>query len=1047
MIEQADRGLKFKELEEKIQSWWEENHIYEKCKNHRREGQKYYFLDGPPYASGAIHLGTAWNKILKDAVVRYHSMKGLNVRRQAGWDCHGLPIELKVEEKLGIKMKKEIEEFGERNFIKECEKWAREHVEIMTKQFARLGVWMDWDKPYMTLNNEYIEAAWWTIKKAQEKGLLTNDLGVVTWCPRCETALANVEIEFQERVDPSIYVKFPIVGKENEYLLIWTTTPWTLVGNLAIMVHPEFEYVKVRTKKGDLILANAMVDVLEKDLNLDYELIDVIEGKDLEGLRYKNPLEDVIDISPSENAYSVILADFVSLEDGTGCVHSAPGHGPEDYEACIPYNIKPICPVDERGRFTKEAGKFAGLTVKKDDKAILKELEDVGALLLSTHISHRYGHCWRCKSPIIYRATKQWFIKVTALIDRMLEETENVEWIPEWAGSSRFKDWIENIKDWTISRQRYWGIPLPIWICKECGNIEVIGSRKELEEKGFKIDDMHKPFVDEIVLKCGCGGDAYRVPDVLDVWFDSGVAAWASLGYPGEEEEFKKWYPVDFITEGHDQTRGWFYSQLGCGLIAFDKVPYKRVLQHGFTLDEKGNKMSKSLGNVVRPEEVIEKFGVEVLRFYVLWATKPWDDLRFNWTEVEVIDRMFNIFWNAYVFATTYMALDNFDPTSLKQDIAKHYKPEDRWIMSRLNTVVKEVTEAFESLQIYSMPRVMHDFILEDLSRWYIPLIRSRTWMENDDLEKLTAYQVLYEIFTTLATIMAPISPHLSEEMHRNLTSSFGGEESVHMEDWIIPDEEMIDGQLEKDMQVARRVIEAVTSAREKRGLKRRWPVLNITFHPTDEASKVAAENLKELIEKQANTHELSIMNPEENFEGLETKVEPEIKTVGPEFKGDAETVMDAIRSADVKELEEKILNGYELKVKGKKLLIFPKHVKFIETVSDRYISSGFDLGTVYVDTEKTKEILAEGYAREVVRRIQDMRKEMNLNIETHIDVAVAVSDAEIIDVLNSKIDYISHETRSKSLKISDDAVQEGFKKDWNIEREKFSISISKINR
>ncbi|MFQ5976442.1 MAG: isoleucine--tRNA ligase, partial [Candidatus Hydrothermarchaeales archaeon] len=497
MIEQAERGIKFKELEEKIQKWWEENHIYDKCKSHRKESQKYYFLDGPPYASGSIHLGTAWNKIIKDAVVRYLSMKGLNVRRQAGWDCHGLPIELKVEEKLGIKNKHEIEELGEGKFIEECEKWAHEHIEIMTKQFSRLGVWMDWDRPYKTLNNEYIEAAWWTIKKAKEKGLLTNDLGVVTWCPRCETALANVEIEFQERVDPSIYVKFPVVGKENEYLLIWTTTPWTLIGNLAIMVHPDFEYAKVRTKEGDLILANALVDILEDELDLDYEIIDVMNGKDLKGLRYKNPLEDVIEISPSENAYSVILADFVSLEEGTGCVHSAPGHGPEDFEACKPYNIEPISPVDARGAFTKEAGKFAGLIVKKDDKTILKELEERGVLLLSTQISHRYGHCWRCKSPIIYRATKQWFIKVSTLIDRMLEETEKVEWVPEWAGSSRFKDWIENIKDWTISRQRYWGIPLPLWVCKECGNIEAIGSRKELEEKGFKIDDMHKPFVDK----------------------------------------------------------------------------------------------------------------------------------------------------------------------------------------------------------------------------------------------------------------------------------------------------------------------------------------------------------------------------------------------------------------------------------------------------------------------------------------------------------------------------------------------------------------------
>ncbi|MFQ5975984.1 MAG: class I tRNA ligase family protein, partial [Candidatus Hydrothermarchaeales archaeon] len=552
--------------------------------------------------------------------------------------------------------------------------------------------------------------------------------------------------------------------------------------------------------------------------------------------------------------------------------------------------------------------------------------------------------------------------------------------------------------------------------------------------------------VDKIVLKCECGGDEVRVPDVLDVWFDSGVAAWASLGYPGEEEEFKDWYPVDFITEGHDQTRGWFYSQLGCGLIAFDQIPYKRVLQHGFTLDEKGNKMSKSLGNVVQPEEVIEKYGVEVLRFYVLWANKPWDDLRFNWTEVEVIDRMFNIFWNAYVFATTYMALDRFDPKSVRLDIAKYYKPEDGWIMSRLNTMVKEVTEAFESLHLYSAPRIIHDFILEDLSRWYIPLIRSRTWVENDDLEKLTVYNVLYGVFTTLATILAPISPYLSEEMHRNLTASFGGEESVHMKNWITSDEEMIDEQLEMDMQTARKIIETTTSAREKKSLKRRWPVLSITFHPKDDASKAAAENLKALIEKQGNTHELTIMLPTEKFEGLEITAEPELKTVGPEFKGDAGAIMDAIKSADADELKEKITNGYELNINGRKLTIYPKHVRFIERVSDRYISSEFESGTVYVDTEKTKDILAEGYAREVVRRVQEMRKEMDLNVEAVIDVAVKIKDAEVIELLNSRIDYISNETRAKSLKISDDVKQKGFKKEWLIEGKKFTISISKIS-
>lgn len=1044
MIRPAERSIRFKELEEKIQKWWEENGIYEKCKEHSRGGKRYYFLDGPPYASGAIHLGTAWNKILKDVVVRYLTMKGLNVRKQAGWDCHGLPIELKVEEKLGIKRKQEIEDLGVDKFIEECDRWAHEHIEVMTKQFARLGVWMDWDAPYLTLKNEYIEAAWWTIKKAHEKGLLTRDLRVVTWCPRCETALAEAEIEYKDRVDPSIYVKFPVVDKD-EYILIWTTTPWTLIGNLAIMVHPEFEYVKAKTKEGVLILAKALVDVLDKELGLEYEILDVMAGKELEGMKYENPLKGVIDLPPTKNAYSVILADFVSLEEGTGCVHSAPGHGPEDFEACEPYGIAPICPVDERGVFTEEAGRFSGLTVKKDDKAILKELEDRRVLLRFAEISHRYGHCWRCKTPIIYRATEQWFIKVSGLKKKMLEEVERVDWVPKWAGSARFRDWIENVRDWTISRQRYWGIPLPIWVCERCGSMEVIGSRNELVERGFEVEDMHKPSVDKIVLKCKCGGEERRVPDVLDVWFDSGVAAWASLGYPERDDEFKEWYPTDFITEGHDQTRGWFYSQLGCGLMAFDEVPYRRVLMHGFTLDEKGNKMSKSLGNVVQPEEVIEKFGAEILRFYVLWANKPWDDLRFNWNEVGVINRMFNIFWNVYVFATTYMSLDRFEPGGVDPGIVEHYKPEDRWIISRLNSLVKEVTGTFDSLHLYRAPRAIHDFILEDLSRWYIPLIRPRTWLENDALEKVTSYHVLYRVLTALATILAPISPHVSEEMYQNLSANFVGEESVHMRRWIATDEDLIDLQLEREMEIVRRLIDAVTSAREKRGIKRRWPVSGIIFHPKDDTSKRAAENLEETIKKQANTHRISILHPSESFREVTIRVEPEMSTIGPEFKKDAGAIIELIRALDGRELEKKISDGYAIDVEGKKVTLYPRHLKFAEEVPERYSIAEFDFGRVYVDSERTDQILSEGYAREIVRRIQEMRKELNLNVEAFIEALVEVKDSDVVKLLNTQLDYISRETRAKTLEISEKVKHRGYEREWEIEGERFVISVREL--
>ncbi len=975
MVKQAPRKLDLKALEENIQDGWDKERIYEKNKEQLQGKPKYYFLDGPPYASGSIHLGTAWNKILKDSITRFLAAKGFNVRRQAGWDCHGLPIEVKVEGKLGIKNKKEIEELGIEEFVRECRDWAEEHIAVMTSQFKRLGVWMDWDNPYTTMVNEYIEAAWWTIKRANEKNLLTKDLRVVTWCPRCETALAEAEIEYKDREDPSIYVKFPVVDKEGEYILIWTTTPWTLVSNLAVMVHPEYEYVRARTKEGVFLLAKELAPLLKEKFGLEYEVLSTHRGSELEGMRYTNPLMALT--NPPEKAYFVVLTpDYVTLEEGTGCVHCAPGHGPEDFEVGAQYGIPPICPVDDRGAFTEEAGRYKGKVVKRDDELVIQDLKEKGVLPSSETIVHRYGHCWRCKSPIIYRATEQWFIQVSKLKDRMLEEIDKVEWVPEWAGSARFKDWVMNARDWTISRQRYWGIPLPLWICEGCASMEVISSKKELEERaGCEVQDLHRPFVDRVQLSCECGGEKVRVPEVLDVWFDSGVATWASLGYPSKEAGFKEWYPCDFITEGHDQTRGWFYSMLGCGLLAFDEVPYKRVLMHGFTVDERGEKMSKSLGNVVDPEEVIDKYGVEVLRFYLLWANKPWEDLRFNWDEVRVVHKMFNVLWNVYVFATTYMSIDDFSPSKLG---GEKYRVEDRWILSRINTLIKEVTGAFEETHIHRATRAVKDFILEDLSRWYVPLIRPRIWIEKDDPEKLAAYAALHEVLAKLSMLIAPIAPYVSEEIYGNLD---GAEESVHLGAWPDGDEQAMDAKLEEDMAVARRFSEAVASARGKRGIKRRWPLARIVYRPRDEDAKKSIEVFHELVKMQANALEVDLLTPE-----------------------------------------------------GEK-----------EALPEDYISEEFEYGEVFLDLVETKEVLSLGYAREVVRRIQEMRKELNLEVEAYIGTSIEVADPGIVEVLEGQRDYISRETRSKPLKVSPKGKREGYTKEWAIRGNTFIISLGEI--
>ncbi len=1036
MVKRVQRELDLRSLEERIQGFWTKFKVYEESKARLAKKPKYYFLDGPPYASGAIHLGTAWNKILKDAIVRYLTAKGLNVRRQAGWDCHGLPIEVKVEEKLGIKNKKEIEALGIGRFVEECKGWAEEHIGIMTSQFQRLGVWLDWDAPYTTMRDEYIEAAWWTIKRAHEKGLLAKDMRVVTWCPRCETALAEAEIEYEDREDPSIYVKFPVIDRENEFLLIWTTTPWTLIANLAVMVHPDFQYVRAKTNEGILILAGDLAPFLKDRFGLEYEILSTHSGSELEGMRYTNPLA-ALQGAPDKSYFVVLTPEYVSLEEGTGCVHCAPGHGPEDFEVGARYGIPPVCPVDERGAFTEQAGRYAGKIVKRDDDLIIEDLKKRGALLGSGTLVHRYGHCWRCATPIIYRATEQWFILITKLKEKMIAEIGKVDWVPEWAGSARFMDWVTNARDWTISRQRYWGIPLPIWICPKCGRKEVIGSKAELErQSGMKVKELHRPYTDEARIPCECGGKKNRVPDVLDVWFDSGVASWASIGYPRAEAELKKWYPVDFITEGHDQTRGWFYSMLGCGLLAFDEVPYRRVLMHGFTLDEKGEKMSKSLGNVVQPEEVVDKYGADVLRFYVLWSNKPWEDLRFNWGEVDVIYKMFNVLWNVYVFATTYMSIDGFTP---EKGAKAKYRIEDEWILSRLNSLAAEVTEAFESFQIHRATRAIKDFVLEDLSRWYVVLVRPRTWVEKDDPEKLGAYGALYEVLLGLSKIMAPIAPHLCEEMYSNLD---GAQRSVHLVAWPKPSKKAIDEKLEREMAVARKISDAVAAARGKANVKRRWPLARVVYSPADKDSLAAARHLEELIKAQANALRLELLKPGEEFGEL--RYGPNMGTVGPDFKEKVGAVSEYIRSLDAASAK-KLHRGLSAEIGGEKLKILEKHVVAEKALPQNFASEAFEHGVVYLDLGRTPEVLALGYAREVIRRIQEMRKEMDLDIEAYVESRVGIGAREIVELLEAQRTYISSETRSKSLMISGEIDGRGHVKEWLIEGNKFIISVAEI--
>lgn len=1086
-IKEADKSYNHKLLEKEVQDFWEENDTFSKVNKLRANGPQYSFLDGPPYCSGKIHLGTAWNKVIKDSYLRYKSMNGFSLRRQAGWDMHGLPIEHKVEQLLGIKSKQEIENgIGIASFIDKCKEFAITNKIAMEHEFDDLGVWMNWENPYMTLDPKYMESAWWTLKRANEKNLLVNDKRVISWCPHCETALAAAEIDYVDGEDPSIFVKFPLTEKLtdtnlSEYFLVWTTTPWTLPANLAIAINPDFEYSFVEIDDEVLIVASNLVESVfgsskivhkTKDPNDEdkiieeyeevYKIIKVVKGETLLGTKYIHPLSSEVPVQDEfdkiDNVHTLLPGDHVELDEGTGLVHTAPGHGPEDFELGKEFNLPVFSPIDEGGIYTADAGKYASQFCKDVNPEIIEDLKNKGLMYLDKTIDHRYGVCWRCKTPIIYLATKQWFLKVTDIKDQMLDQLDKVEWVPEWAGQGRFKDWVSNAKDWTISRQRYWGIPIPIWECPECGELKVVGSLEELKKEALNeitVDDehlIHRPYVDDIQMKCdNCGATVKRIPDVLDVWIDSGVAGWASLYYPQENDKFQQWFPYDFITEGHDQTRGWFYSQLGTGVIALDKVPYKKVLMHGFVLDEDGKKMSKSLGNVVSPEEVIEKYGADVLRFYLLWASKPWDDLKFVWDELNNVNKMFNILWNVYVFSTTYMSLDGFNPMEIEDYTLRM---EDKWIISRANSLVKDVGEDLDNLFFHKATRKINNFILEDLSRWYVRLIRGRTWVESNDPDKLGAYYSLHTALVKLINVIAPIAPHISEKIYKNLVLGVdsNANESIHMNDWTY-DEEAIDEDLESKMDVVREVIEATARARDIARYKLRWPVSDITIVSEDENVLIAIDELKDIIKDQSNTKEVITAT---EFENISFISKPNLKTLGPKLKGDMGIVKKFLDEADgnhVKaELEE---NGsYTIEKDGKTFKLSPSDILFDTELPDDFVSSEFEGGNVFVNTNITQEIMEEAMARELIRRIQDMRKDLDLDVEANIDVMVE-SSSKFKELIMPQVNFITNEVRARTLVVSDirehdcDLVKDYDSnhhiKDWDIEGENISIHIVKV--
>ncbi|MFX1303238.1 MAG: isoleucine--tRNA ligase [Promethearchaeota archaeon] len=904
-MEVLDKKLNLIELEEKVLEFWKDQDIYSLIRK-KEEGKKVWrFIDGPPYTTGSIHIGTAWNKVLKDYLIKYKRMRGFKVTDTPGYDTHGLPIEVQMEKELGITNKQEIQEYGIDKFIKNCKEFAQKNLKIMNEQFKRLGCYFwDWDNPYITFKNSYLEGIWWTLKKAWKNDLLYQFYRPLNCCPRCATALAKHEHEYKNIKDTSLFLKIKAVDMENTYFIIWTTTPWTLVANEAIMANPFAEYSKVYIEQIDeyWILSKASIThLISGELGYKYKIVKDYTGEELEGMKYIHPLSEEIPFQKelakqSDTVHSIILSDeYVSASEGVGLVHSAPGHGPEDFEVGVANNIPVFTPVNIRGIYTKEAGKFEGKFVFDANEEILELLKEKGTLILTNEIEHEYAHCWRCDSKLVYRATNQWFFKTESLVPELLKKNEEIYWVPDWAGNRWFKSWLSSLKDWCISRQRFWGIPLSVWICdnEECKDITVIGSAKELKEiAGECPEDLHRPWIDKVTWKCKkCNqGTKKRIPDILDVWLDSGSVIWAAQEIYDGKSHFDTWIPADFILEGKDQIRGWFNTLLCSAMVSSRRKNYDACYMHGWTLREK-LKMSKSRGTQIYPEDLIDGTleelkknkaysnikGIETFRFYSMGVTQPGRDFNFVAKEYADTYKIINTIWNVYVYANEKFNLAEFNPSKVKWD-EKSLSKLDIWILSRLNSVIKKITELADNYELPWITGELRDLIVNDISRWYIMLNREKLDIYSEDPNKLLIMKVLYHILYEVLLLLAPVNPMISEtiflKMYKSQLKSIDLEEteSIHLQKWPKYDERKINSELEEQMHFTRELIEIVRAIKDENRIRLRWPNKKIIIEAKEGMPKI---EFPEIIKKIGNVKELEIVKsvkPSDNLIKAESK-------------------------------------------------------------------------------------------------------------------------------------------------------------------------------
>lgn len=1032
MIKAASQKYNPKAVEEHILSFWKDNHIFQKSIDQHKNDPPYVFLEGPPTANGMPHPGHVLTRVMKDLILRYQAMNGHYILRKAGWDTHGLPVEIEVEKKLGLHDKHDVENYGLKQFNEECKNSVFTYENAWVNLTERIGFWLDMDHPYITLKNEYIESVWWSLQQAWKKKLLYKGHKVVPYCPRCGTALSAHEVAqgYKTVTDPSIFVKFKVKG-EDSYFLAWTTTPWTLLSNVALAVHPNELYIKVRYHGEELILAEQRAVALLKGEN--YELLDGFKGKELEHKEYE-PLFSYA--QPEKKAWYVICADFVTMDDGTGIVHIAPAFGEDDYNIGLAYDLPVVQLVHLDGTFKESVELWKGEFVKDADQKIISYLKKKGLLEGIHDYEHEYPFCWRCNSPLLYYAMESWFIGMSQVQEDLTRNNNQINWYPEHLQQGRFGSFINNVKDWALSRNRYWGTPLPIWTCenKKCRHQLCIGSVEELRKlsENFTEDyDLHKPYVDELLITCPqCNKKMVRESEVIDCWYDSGSAFFAQWHYPFEhKKEFEENFPVDFISEALDQTRGWFYSLLAISTILFNKPPYKNVLTLGLVLDKDNQKMSKSKRNYVNPDIILDHEGADALRWYLISSNAPWNSTRFYEEAVkDTLAKFVLTLWNSYNFFTTYASLDsfNYDKDNIAYD---ERKPLDKWILSRYNKMIQTVQEFMTTFNTHKAARTVEQFLIDDFSNWYLRRSRKRLWDEEKTQDKLASYTTIYEVFIGLSQLIAPFTPFITEEIYQNLRTD-SMPESIHLCDYPQVKKQQILEDLEAGMKQIRGLVEVGRALRSKIGVNVRYPLPEAMLI-CDEHVEDTIKDLLDLLVEEVNVKKISFERKTDKY--INRKVKPNYAVLGPRLKDKMGAFNKEIAGLDPLKLYEILQENGELTININGDSIICKKEDFLveEEEKDHIARTQAGEAILLLDTELSPELEAEGFARELVRRIQSMRKELNLDVEQHIHTQVDIPKDQQ-KAISEWTDYIANETRSKPFELTSSINAEHQKK-WKI--------------